>query len=59
MKLEQLRSIVRPVVTLEFSFLVMAMFWCGKPIPQLLQWTWLIVLCEYFGERLLLKLIGK
>ncbi len=59
MKVETVRAIVRPVITLEFSLLVVLMLWTGREIPELLKLTWFIVLGEYFGERLLLKLIGK
>ncbi len=58
MNIESYRAAVRPTITLVFTILVALMFWFGKPIPQLLQYTWLAIIAEYFGERLLFKLLG-
>ena len=57
-KVEVVRALVRPVVTLIFTLLVVAMFWTGREIPELLKLTWLAILAEWFGERLLFKLLG-
>lgn len=55
---ELTRSIVRPIVTIIFSITVVVMFCNNRPIPELLQWTWLAIMGEWFGERLLFKLLG-
>ena len=56
--IELVRALVRPVVTVVFTILVVLLFWYGREIPELLKWTWLAILGEWFGERLLFKLLG-
>ena len=58
-KIDFLRAVIRPAVTIEFSILTGLMFWTGREIPELLKYTWLAILAEYFGERLLFKLINN
>ena len=53
------RALIRPLVMLLFALLMVAMFWTGRAIPELLKWTWLAIISEWFGERLLFKLLGK
>ena len=57
-EVETFRAIVRPAITLLFTLLVVAMLWTGRAIPELLKITWLAILAEWFGERLLFKLLG-
>ena len=58
MNIDSIRALVRPLVTIIFTVLVVLMFWYGREISELLKWTWLVILGEYFGERLLFKLLG-
>lgn len=57
--MEHVRAIVRPLLTGIFAVLVALMFYQGKVIPKLLELTWLIILVEWFGERMLLKLLKR
>ena len=58
MNIDSIRALVRPLVTIVFTVLVVLMFWYGREISELLKWTWLAILGEWFGERFLFKLLG-
>ncbi len=57
--LDVIRALQRPFVVLATTATVIMMWLTGRDVPQLLQYTWLVIVGELFGERLLLKLLGR
>ena len=53
--LDLIRGSVRPAITIAFTILIAIMFYRGMVIPELLQWTWIAIIAEWFSERAISK----